>query len=59
MGAVYAFLVECPRLFGTKKVVLGGSLEMVVDWLTKEMQRLGMVGCRIESIVNVGEVVND
>lgn len=58
MGTTYAFLVDVPYLFhDEKKIVCAKSLQDVIEWLEQHSKATGRVG-RIDSIVNVGEVMN-
>lgn len=59
MGNTYAFLVEWPRIFGAKTVVLAANLPAALKWL-EEYKARHFRDCTadIVSIVCVGEVVN-
>jgi hypothetical protein len=59
MGSTYAFLVECPRIFAVKTIVLAANLRAALDWVDQYKAK-HFKDCRhdVVSIVCVGEVVN-
>jgi hypothetical protein len=59
MGSTYAFLVEWPRIFAVKTIVLAANLPAAMKWL-EEYRARHFKDCYtdIVSIVCVGEVVN-
>lgn len=60
MGNTYAFLVECPRVFSGKTIVLAIGLREALDWVDEYKKRIWGKDCSAEvtSIVCVGEVIN-
>lgn len=58
MGEKNAYLVECPRMFRTKKVVVAADITQALKFMDEEMKRCKMSNCQIESIVLIGEVLN-
>lgn len=59
MGSTYAFLVECPRVFAGKTIVLAANLRAALDWVDQHKAKY-FKDCYYDvvSIVCVGEVVN-
>jgi hypothetical protein len=58
MRTLYAWKVSVPLLFhDEEKIVVAPSMEIVVQWLEEHMKTMGKLSCRIDSVVNVGEVV--
>lgn len=59
MGNTYAFLVECPRIFAGKTIVLAANLKAALDWVeTYKAKYFKDCYSEVVSIVCVGEVVN-
>ena len=58
MRTLYAWRVSVPYLFHEEeKIVVAPSIEAVLLWLTDHMKAMEKPFCRIDSVVNLGEVI--